>query len=337
VDIDKLRESPVGSLVRITGTDSHGRDYDHFAFVPDPLPDQVHLDQLTWSAVTRAAVSIGELRQACANLPNPQLLITPALAKEAQATSALEGTYGTLPDVLEARLPGFEPRTPEIREIHGYERMARQGFDWVRERPITVGMLCELQRTLAETSIIRPPDPGRVREHQVAIGSEDRPVAEARFVPPPGGDALRADMQAWQDWINRDDQLDVIVRAALAHYQFETLHPFSDGNGRIGRLVIVLQLLQHGLLESPSLTISPWFLRRRQEYQDKLLHVSTTGDWDSWVRFFAQAITDQCNAHVGVARQLRDWMSDLQRQIHLRDDGPQLPPRLRRPTRDGSC
>jgi Fic family protein len=316
VDVESLRGSPAGRLVRITGTDPRTLEaYDHFAFVPNPLPETVSLESRTWTSVTEAARSIGELRQVCAQLPNPQLLITPALAKEAQATSALEGTYGTLPDVLEARLPGFEPRTPELREINAYERMARLGFEWVQDREITIGMLGDLQRILAEASKRKTPEPGRVRTQQVIIGPEDSSVYDARFVPPPGGDQLRAGVEAWQRWVNEDHDLPVIVRAALAHYQFETLHPFNDCNGRVGRLVIILQLLRAGDLEDPALTLSPWLLRRRVDYQQHLLSLSRTGDWNPWVQFFCQALKEQCDSHVLVAKELLGWIQDLRRKL----------------------
>lgn len=316
MDLDALRASPVGRLVRIAGTDQRTlRDYDHYAFVPDPLPERVTLRQETWKSVTEAAASIGQLRQVCAQLPNPQLLILPALAKEAVATSALEGTYGTLPDVLEARLPGFEPKSPEIREIRAYEHMAQHGFEWVQERPITLNMLCELQQVLAESSRHKSRDPGKIRRDQVVIGPEDCTVYDARFVPPPADDHLRSGLDAWQEWVNSEHGLPVPVRAAMAHYQLETLHPFNDCNGRVGRLVILLQLLLDGALDVPSLTVSPWFLRRRTEYQDGLLAVSRTGDWDAWVSFFCRGLKEQCDLHVHVARQLLDWMNDLRRRL----------------------
>ena len=108
------------------------------------------------------------------------------------------------------------------------------------------------------------------------------------------------------------------VKAALCHYQFETLHPFSDCNGRVGRLLIVLQLLQSGELDSPSLTISPWLLRRRNQYQDHLLAVSQTGDWNPWVAFFCQAVRNQCEAHVDVAQRLVTWQSELRSELSQR-------------------
>lgn len=306
----------------ITGTDPRrGGHFSHFAFVPEPLPDRIELTQATWNAVSNAMQSLGKLSQACALLPNPSILIVPSLTQEALSTSALEGTYGALPDVLEARLPMAEPKSPEVREIMAYEHMAEEAFRWIKERPVTVGMLCNLQKILAEATRQPQRDPGKVREHQVIIGPEYSTVYDARFVPPPPGDLLRAGLDDWQQWINDDHDLPVVVRAALAHYQFECLHPFGDGNGRVGRLVIILQLLQAGALSAPSLTISPWLLKRRDEYQDHLLEVSRTGDWNPWVTFFCTALQEQCDAHVAVAQQLLDWMTSIRTQLHERHWG----------------
>ena len=303
----------------ISGTDGRrGLTYHHFAFVPEPLPTDVDLSGRTWTAVSRAAEALGRLSQACHQLPNPSLLIAPALAREAVDTSALEGTYGALPDVLEARLKDSVSRSPEVREIHAYEDMARLAFEWVEDRPISVGMLSELQKVLADGSKNPPRDAGRVRQHQVVIGPENCSVYDARFVPPPAGDQLRAGLDDWQQWVNGDIALPPVVKAAMAHYQFECLHPFSDGNGRVGRLVIVLMLLKSKSLAAPSLSISAWLLRQRQAYQDHLLRVSQTGDWNPWVQFFSTAVSEQCDAHVDVARRLFDWITDLRRQIHER-------------------
>jgi len=118
--------------------------------------------------------------------------------------------------------------------------------------------------------------------------------------------------------LQRPHGLPVVVSAALAHYQFETLHPFSDCNGRVGRLVILLQLLRCGALDQPALTISPWLLRRREQYQDLLLNVSRSGDWDAWIRFFARGIQEQCRSHVSVAQQLITWIATVRQRLHER-------------------
>ncbi|HZN15465.1 MAG TPA: Fic family protein [Acidimicrobiales bacterium] len=321
MDAEVLRDSPIGGLVSISGTDGRtGKHYDHWAYVPAALPDALELRQETWTAAATAMESLGRLSQACAQLPNPALLIVPALTKEALTTSALEGTYAALPDVLEARLAPFtrDAGSPEVREVVAYEDMARHAFEWIDERPVTVGMLCNLQKILAEGSRESTLDPGQVREHQVVIGPRGCTVYNARFVPAPPGDLLRAGLEQWQLWIRESHDLPVVIRAALAHYQFECLHPFGDGNGRVGRLVIVLQLLREGTLPGPALTLSPWLLERRDEYQAHLLSISGTGDWDPWIQFFCEAIRHQADAHVAVAQRLLDWISDVRADLHER-------------------
>ncbi|MFC3688900.1 Fic family protein [Aquipuribacter hungaricus] len=271
-----------------------------------------------WAAVAQATGALGQLRQACASLPNPRLLIQPALIREALDTSALEGTYAALPEVLEARLPQTRPTSAEVLEIRAYERMANAAFEWVTERPLSVNMLCDLQGILAEGSRVPVKDAGQVRRHQVVIGPRDCTVREARYIPPPPDDRLTSGLEQWTRWINADSFLPGPLKAAVAHYQFESLHPFGDGNGRVGRLVATLQLLQSGDLKEPAITLSPWFLKRRTEYQDHLLRVSQTGEWDPWVEFFCLAICEQARRAVSVVDQLMDWLSESRAALNSR-------------------
>jgi Fic family protein len=310
----------VGQLVPITlpANDPRGGPTDYFAYVPSPLPGEITLNNSTWVAANDAANAIGALNNACAHLPNPRLLIGPALVQEAHATSALEGTYGAIRDVMQARLPGFEPQTPEIREISAYIDMADFAFSWVRDRPITIGFLCDMQRVLAEASRHPVRDPGSIRTEQVYIGPEEAPISESRFVPPPPDDRLQAGLDAWLSWVQTNRSLPVEIRVAMAHYQFETLHPFADCNGRVGRLLILLQLLVEGRLGEPVLTLSPWLLKRRTRYQDHLLATSSTGDWNPWIRFFCEGLREQCDRHVVVAQELLDWLAGVRSRLNER-------------------
>ena len=234
-------------------------------------------------------------------LPNPTLLRNPTLRTEAQSTSALEGTYAPLADVLAA--DDDEPGSIDLREILNYVRAGHHAFAWLAEdRPLTVGLLKDLQGMLMRGMPLQSVS-GALRDIQVAIGRrvdarpDQTPVHRARFVPPPPTDALRDGIEALVAWLGTDHrgQIDPVVAAAMAHYQFETLHPFRDGNGRIGRLLIVLQLHTHGVLQEPTLTVSPWFESRRETYYDALLGVSTTGAWDPYVRFFAQGLAESAS------------------------------------------
>ncbi|MHB1738276.1 MAG: Fic family protein [Actinomycetes bacterium] len=161
---------------------------------------------------------------------------------------------------------------------------------------MTVGLLESVHGTLVRGTPADTSDAGRVRRTPVAIGSANGSIEGARFVPMPPGIELDVALRDLVDWINAiESPREPLVSAAMAHYQFETLHPFNDGNGRVGRLLIVLQLLVEGLIAQPLLSVSPWFEARRGPYQDRLAEVSATGDWDGWVHFFATGIQESAD------------------------------------------
>jgi Fic family protein len=302
--------SPIGNLVPVKGTDGRHGPFACFAYLPDPLPIDIQLESATWSAVANASAALARLDQECRRLRDPQLLIRPALWREALDTSALEGTYGQLSELLESELPGSAYQSPEISEISAYVDAARGAFKSVQSRPISVGLLCEVQSEMFKQSSKPPIGLGQVRKHQVWIGEENRSIDNARFVPVPGNDLLQAGLDQLIEWIDSDTDLPTVLRVAMAHYQFETLHPFSDGNGRIGRLIIILQFLRSGVLQEPAITVSPWFLRNRDSYQDNLLRLSESGDWDSWIRFFCTAITEQSYSLINGAEKLEGWLTN---------------------------
>ena len=160
----------------------------------------------------------------------------------------------------------------ELREVLNFEEMAELAFSWPEERAISPTMLGELQATLVRGTAGELADAGGLRNRIVVIGSPGSPLGEARFVPPPPGDQLRAEVEDLLSWIAEPPELPAVVQAALAHYQFETLHPYSDGNGRLGRLLIIVQLLREAVIREPLLVVSPWFELRRERYQDELWH-----------------------------------------------------------------
>jgi len=305
----------MGVLVPISGYDPRYREnYSYQAFLPHPLPDRVELDGKTYQAVTAATAAVARLDQAAAGLPNPMLLARPTIRREAVSTSALEGTYAALSDVLEADLVAGEELSGALLEVINYVRAAEQAYDWVKERPITVGLLREVHAILVRGTRGDGPDAGRVRTIQVFIGLNTGAVEGARFVPPPPGDQLDAGLAAWARWINEAD-LPVVVKMALGHYQFEALHPFNDGNGRLGRLVCVLQLLAAGELRVPLLDLSAWFEQRRREYQDHLLQVSVTGGFDPWVRFFSEAVRAQAASALRRVDALLEWRAHAMERL----------------------
>lgn len=328
MQLESFERSPVGRLVDIEGFDPrHGQRYAHKAFVPEELPEVVELTRETWEVVTAAVQALGRLDQAGRQIPNPGLLRRPAIRREAVSTSALEGTYAAFTDVFEADVVPTGRMSPELVEVLNYVEAAEHAFESIKDRRLTVGLLCELQAILVARTKADGPNTGQIRDHQVVIGAAECKVTDARFVPPPPGDLLVSGFRAWEEWVARDRSMPAIVQAALAHYQFETLHPFHDGNGRIGRLVVVLQLMQLGDLREPLLTISPWLEVRRREYQDRLLAVSQTGDYDRWVRFFVEALRVQADDTLTRVEQLlayQDHIRSLIRETPLRGVAAQI-------------
>ena len=286
-------KSSSGVLVPIHGTDPRRGAWEHRAFVPNRLRDESpDLSSRTYLQVADARAALGALDSTAQQLPNPQLLRRPALRREAQSTSALEGTYAPLSEVLTT--DDGAPANTNLREIFNYITAAEYAFSLQPEgRPLTLGVLCELQQILVQGTPSDTQQAGHVRDIQVAIGHRTgASIVDARFVPHPPGDELSTRLRELVDWtlVDRSRSIDPVIAAAMVHYHFETLHPFNDGNGRIGRLLIVLQLYAAHVLSEPTLTVSPWFEARREEYYDTLLGVSTQSRWDDWVGFFAKGI-----------------------------------------------
>jgi Fic family protein len=307
-------------VVAIRGHDpGFGGPYDHWAYVPDPLPDDVELRPVTWNLVAAAMHALGALDQAGRQIPHPALVQRPSLRREAQSTSALEGTFAPLREVLGADLDGPAVRAPEVREVLNYVRAAEAAYQAVTDgEPVTAALLCAVHGILVGGTAADGSEAARVRTHQVVIAPPGTRVADARFVPMPPGPDLEAAFQCCVDWANGHRDLPVVVRAALVHYQFETIHPFNDGNGRIGRLLIVLQLLADGVLRAPLLAVSPWFEARRRAYQDALAALSETGNWDRWVAFFAEAVHTQARVALGTIDGLSAFRQEARRIARAR-------------------
>lgn len=301
------------------GTDSRtGRDFDHVAFLPDPLGDPPRLGQQAWSAVVQASHALGRLSQAAQLIPNPERLRQPTLNREAQSTSALEGTYAPLNEVMASDAADRDSEfSSALREVRNFVRCARRAFDWISSgRPLTVALILELHAILVRGTPSETEDAGRIRTVPVVIGNRAAPIEEARFIPPPPGIDLEASLADLVRWINTPEPArDAVVSSAMAHYQFETLHPFNDGTGRIGRLLVVVHLMISGALSDSLLSISPWFEARRSSYQDHLAEVSATGDWDSWIEFFASGLAASATDTVERAAELFDLQQSYQQQV----------------------
>jgi len=263
-----------------------------WAFVPNPLPPELAADHEITDATVRATKELGNLNGVGSFLRNPTLLIRPFVQREALASSRIEGTkaeYGQL--VLLEAADGDEPDTsdPDLQEVTNYIQALLTGWNRPLERPFSTGFLMELHQQLLAGVRGSTKNPGQLRAVQVFIGTARDDAASARFVPPPS-EMVRTLLDDLCTYIVDHQQYAPLVRVALMHYQFETIHPFMDGNGRLGRLMIPLALGLWGELELPLLYLSEYLEDHREEYIDHLYTISTQGAWKPWLLFMLRAI-----------------------------------------------
>lgn len=313
----QLVTSPVGQLVPVTGHDRrYDERYEHVAFLPHGLPDDVQLEPSTWKSITDAQAAIARLDGAVSELPEPTLLVRPLIRREAVSTSALEGTYTGFGDLLGAEASRKEQQG-DVREVLNYVRATEHGIARLKELPVSMRLINEAHVLLLDGVRGDSWELGAVRTTQNWIGDADCRITEAAFVPPPP-ENLNELLPAWERWIHRDD-LPLLVRVALGHYQFETIHPYTDGNGRLGRLVALLQLIDGGLIRDHLMTISGYFEADKPAYTGHLQRVRQSGRFDPWVRYFCRGLEESATASLRRIRQAQEISRDA--VARLRGDG----------------
>lgn len=279
-------QSP-GNLVAIIG--GH-------AFVPNPLPPSLQVDWGLAADLDRAGRALAKLDGQASLIQNKALVIRPLATREAMLSARLEGTHTHVTDVLlqESAGPAKDPvEASNNQEVINYLRAASHGERWLAEgRPINSFLLRSLHEVLLFRTRGERMSPGSLRQRQVLIGTRDDSPETARFVPPPH-EHVQPAIEDWIRFISSDQTYPPLIAAGIAHYQFETIHPFEDGNGRLGRLFIPLHLMSAGAVTHPLVYLSPFFEARRETYLDLLKAVSTQGAWIDWLRFFLQAVYTQ--------------------------------------------
>lgn len=281
--------------------DNYGNDY--WAFVPNPLPPALSLDLPTANRLAEANRALGELNGIGQMLPNPHLLIGPFLRREAVASSRIEGTVTTLQQLLlfEAN-PSPQLPTPDDREVINYVHAMEHGLVRLDTLPVCLRLIRELHARLLRGVRGEVNKPGQFREIQNFIGRRPH-IAEAIYVPPPPA-AMHPALHDFEGFLHQPNPIPFLIQLALIHYQFEAIHPFEDGNGRVGRLLIVLLLCERGYLERPLLYLSAYLEKCRGEYMDCLLRVSQQGAWADWIDFFLEGVAEQSRDAVRRTRQL---------------------------------
>ena len=268
------------------------------SFVPAPLPPELSASWELTNALSRADRALSELAGIARNLPNPHLLIGPFTRQEAVLSSRIEGTQTTLSELLLFEEAEFDlSRTTERQrndalEVRNYVNALEFGQAQITDRPVSLGLLKRMHELLMENVRGAEKSPGQFRQDQNFIGPEGSKISAATYVPPPPLQ-MRDALLTLEAYINTPCGLPPLVRHALIHYQFEAVHPFMDGNGRIGRLLLVLLMRRDGLLPAPLLYLSGYFERHRSAYYGHLLSVSQAGAWREWIAFFLQGVMEQ--------------------------------------------
>lgn len=261
------------------------------SFTPAPLPPEppIELDAETVELLVRANRQLAALDGIAARIPNMPLFVSMYVRKEALMSSQIEGTQATLEDVLDPMLEANTSRS--VADVVNYVKATDYAMKRLETLPLCNRLLRETHAVLMEGVRGQEKYPGEFRRSQNWIGGQGSSLKTARYVPPSPEDMEQA-MSDLEKYINGEDGQDELIRAALIHYQFETIHPFLDGNGRIGRLLITLYLMEKKLLSTPALYISYFLKRNRVEYYDRMTEVRRNGSYEQWVRFFLQAVEE---------------------------------------------
>jgi Fic family protein len=268
------------------------------AFVPAPLPPRLDWSPELVAALSEADRLLGRLAGQGARLPNPHLLIRPFVRREAVLSSRIEGTQATLGELLADEAGAAVARAPEdLKEVRNYVVALEKGVARLKKLPLSLRLTRELHRALMAGVRGGAAAPGEFRRIQNWIGPPGASLANARFVPPPPNE-LAACLDAWERFLH-ERRLPPLLQAGLLHYQFEAIHPFIDGNGRVGRLLITLFLVEREILPSPLLYLSAFFEATRRDYYDLLSAVSRSAQWEPWLLYFLRGVAHQASDALG--------------------------------------
>lgn len=298
VDADRFQATLFGKPARKTG--------DRWAFtyyMPAQMVRELDLDRHTVMALSEADSALGRLNGIGRLISDPEILLGPFITREAVASSRIEGTKASLSEVLKAEQMEGEPASDDVAEVARYLEATRVGLDLIATLPITQRLVKEAHATLMRGVRGEEKLPGELRKTPVWVGAADATPETAHFVPPLP-EYLPDLLADWERFVNDPPRLPTLVRCGLMHYQFETIHPFLDGNGRIGRLLIGLMLVEDKKLNQPLLYLSGYLERNRKEYYERLQAVREEGAIQEWLQFFLVAVRHQSDDAVSRAAQL---------------------------------
>jgi len=289
MDIANFKNSTAGKVIKT--------DREYWAYLPNPLPPAINYDKELINSLSEADRILGNLSGIGTLLPNPDLLITPYVKREAVLSSKIEGTQASLSDLFYFEAAGKEERAKEVKttdilEVVNYVKAMNYGLNRLKELPLSLRLIREIHKELMHKVRGDHLTPGEFRRSQNWIGPAGCTLNDASFVPPPVHEMHEA-LDKFEKFLHDKENLPGLIQCALIHCQFEAIHPFLDGNGRVGRLLITLFLCEKEYLIYPLLYLSAFFEKNRREYYDRLLAVSQKGAWEDWIKFFLRAVAYQ--------------------------------------------
>lgn len=313
MDSARFADTPFGRARRIAGP--HG----YVAYFPRPLPREVPISAGNLMLLADAEAALGRLAGGGRLLPDPHLLVRPYLRREAVASTRIEGTQASLLEVFDAEASD-QPLGADVEEVVNYVRAMESGLKRLETLPVSTRLIREMHAVILAGVRGRDRQPGELRSTQNWIGPSGATIDTATFVPPPPDelDSLLTDLERF---VHEEPKLPPLVQAALVHYQFETIHPFLDGNGRLGRLLIVFFLVVRDRLPEPLLYLSPYFETRRQQYYDALQGVRERGEFDAWLGLFLDGVRTQAIDAVARAERLTDLREQYRARVRAATRG----------------
>jgi Fic family protein len=304
MDIERYKNSKSGKIIKTV--------QGYWAFVPDPLPSSIPYNKEIVNLLSEADLQLGNLSGIGTLLPNPDLLIAPYIRREAVLSSRIEGTQTSLSDLFYFEASSKEEREREtkktdILEVVNYVRAMNYGLNRLKELPLSLRLIREIHIELMQGVRGEHLTPGEFRQSQNWIGPDGCKIEEAKFVPPPVYE-MKTVLGDFEIFLHDRENYPGLIQCALIHYQFEAIHPFLDGNGRIGRLLITLFLCEREFLNHPMLYLSAFFEKYRSEYYERLLAVSERTEWEEWVKFFLRAVAVQARDAIINSKAILDLM-----------------------------
>ncbi len=284
------------------------------AYIPNPLPPELEWTPKLVRVLSDADTLLGRLSGEGKRLPNPHLLIRPFIAREAVMSSRIEGTQATLGELLAKEAGASIDRSPaDLREVGNYVIALEYGIKRLKTLPLSLRLVRELHEKLMMGVRGNHATPGEFRRSQNWIGTPGCTLTNASYIPP-SPDYLMDCLSHWEKFMH-DKNIPPLAQIALLHYQFEAIHPFLDGNGRVGRLLIILFLIERSILPSPLLYISAFFEATRRDYYDRLRGVSEQGNWSAWLEYFLNGIARQSEDALSRAERINQKIMDWRKEF----------------------